>query len=112
MHELSLTQDLVSLIAENCAGRRVTRVVLEVGKLSAVVPDAFRFCFDLCTEGTVVEGAELEIVELPGRARCRDCAAEIQLDSPFGRCTCGSGALQFLCGEELRLKEVEVMSCA
>ncbi len=47
MHEMALTQDLVGLIAEHCAGRRVTRVVLEVGKLAAVVPDAFRFCFEL-----------------------------------------------------------------
>ena len=112
MHEMSLTQDLVSLIAENCGGRRVTRVVLEVGRLSAVVPDAFRFCFELCAEGTLAEGASLEILELCGRARCRQCELEIELNSPFDRCPCGSGALQFLSGEELRLKEVEVMSCA
>jgi hydrogenase nickel incorporation protein HypA/HybF len=109
MHEMALTQDLVGLIAENCAGRRVTRVVLEVGKLALVVPDAFRFCFELCAEGTPAEGAELEIVELPGRGLCRDCAAEIELNSAFDRCSCGSMALQFLSGEELQLREVEVM---
>lgn len=108
MHEMALTQDLVSLIAEHCAGRRVTRVVLEVGKLSAVVPDAFRFCFELCAEGTPAEGAELEIVELAGRARCRDCARELGLDSIFERCTCGSFSLDFLSGEQLQLREVEV----
>jgi hydrogenase nickel incorporation protein HypA/HybF len=108
MHEMALTQDLVGLIAENCAGRRVTRVVLEVGKLSAVVPDAFRFCFELCAEGTPAEGAELEIVELPGRARCRDCEQEIVLDSVFDRCPCGSLSLELLSGEQLQLREVEV----
>src|SRR4249919_3748605 len=112
MHELALTQDLVGLIAENCAGRRVTRVVLEVGKLAAIVPDAFRFCFELCAEGTPAEGAALEIVELPGRGRCRDCGRESELDSVFDRCPCGSIALEFLCGEELKLKEVEVTGCA
>jgi hydrogenase nickel incorporation protein HypA/HybF len=109
MHEMSLTQDLVGLIAERCAGRRVTRVVLEVGKLAAVVPDAFRFCFELCAEGTPAEGAALEIVELPGRGMCRDCERECALNSAFDRCPCGSFALRFLSGEELRLKEVEVM---
>lgn len=108
MHELALTQDLVSLIAEHCAGRRVTRVVLEVGRLSAVVPDAFRFCFELCAEGTPAEGAELDIIELPGRARCRDCAQEIALDSVFDRCPCGSLSLELLSGEQLQLREVEV----
>jgi hydrogenase nickel incorporation protein HypA/HybF len=108
MHEMALTSDLVSLISEHCAGRRVTRVVLEVGKLSAVVPDAFRFCFELCAEGTPAEGAQLEILELPGRARCRACEQEIMLDSVFDRCACGSLSLDFLSGEELQLREVEV----
>jgi hydrogenase nickel incorporation protein HypA/HybF len=108
MHELALTQDLVSLIAERCAGRQVTRVVLEVGKLSAVVPDAFRFCFELCAEGTPAEGAELEIVELVGRARCRECEQEISLHSIFDRCLCGSLSLEVLSGEQLKLREVEV----
>ncbi len=108
MHEMALTQDLVELITENCSGRRVTRVVLEVGKLSAVVPDAFRFCFDLCAEGSPAEGATLEIVELPGRGRCRDCKHECELNSAFDACPCGSMALQFLAGEELKLREVEV----
>jgi hydrogenase nickel incorporation protein HypA/HybF len=109
MHEMALTQDLVGLIAEHCAGRRVTRVVLEVGKLAAVVPDAFRFCFELCAEGTPAEGAALEIRELPGRGLCRECGHESELNSAFDRCPCGSLALQFLSGEELKLREVEVM---
>ncbi len=109
MHEMALTQDLVGLIAEHCAGRRVTRVVLEVGKLAAVVPDAFRFCFELCAEGTPAEGAELEIIELQGRAVCRECRQESAPNSPFDPCPCGSHALELLAGEELKLKEVEVM---
>lgn len=108
MHELALTQDLVGLIEENCAGRRVTRVVLEVGKLAAVVPDAFRFCFELCAEGTLAEGAQLEIIELGGRGKCRECGLESELSSIFQGCSCGSLALELLRGEELRLREVEV----
>jgi hydrogenase nickel incorporation protein HypA/HybF len=81
---------------------------LEVGKLSAVVPDAFRFCFELCAEGTPAQGAELEIVELAGRAHCRDCESDIPLESIFDRCPCGSVSLDFLSGEQLQLREVEV----
>lgn len=109
MHELALTEDLVALISEHCAGRTVTRVVLEIGKLAAVVPDAFRFCFELCAEGTPAAGAELEIVELPGRALCRECGRECDLNSAFERCRCGSFSLQLLSGEQLNLREVEVM---
>ena len=56
MHELGIAQEVVALVAEHAQGK-VTRVVLEIGKLSAILPDAIRFCFDLCSEGTVVAGA-------------------------------------------------------
>lgn len=45
---------------------RVRRVVVEIGRETAVLPDAVRFCFGFCAEGTPVEGAELEIVEMAG----------------------------------------------
>ena len=108
MHELGITQEVVALAAEHARGRRVSRVVLEVGNLSGVLPDAVRFCFDLCAEGTPVEGALLEIVETAGRARCRACGAEVALDRPFGRCDCGNTDLEWLAGEELRVKDLEL----
>jgi hydrogenase nickel incorporation protein HypA/HybF len=109
MHELALTQDLVELINEQFAGRRVTRVVLEVGKLCAVVPDAFRFCFGLCVEGTVADGAALEILETQGSARCRFCGSTFAVDGLLGACSCGSSDLDVSGGDELRLKAVEVI---
>jgi hydrogenase nickel incorporation protein HypA/HybF len=108
MHEMALTQDLVEVLSERCAGRRVTRVVLEVGKLAAVVPDTLRFCFDLCAAGTVADGAVLEIRETRGEARCRTCGAEFAADGFFQHCACGSGDLELNGGDELRLKGVEV----
>ena len=108
MHELGIVQQVVEIVAEASGGARVRRIVLEIGKLSTVLPDAVRFCFDLATEDTVAEGAELEIIETPGRARCLACAAEFTLDQPFGRCRCGSTDLEWLAGEELRIKAMEV----
>ena len=58
MHELGITQEIIAIVAEHSKGAKVTRVVLEIGKLSAILPDAVRFCFDLCSEGTVAEGAQ------------------------------------------------------
>ncbi len=108
MHELGIAQEVVALVAAHARGK-VTRVVLEIGKLSAVLPDAIRFCFDLCTEGTVVAGAELDIIEVPGRARCRQCGGDVVLEQPFGRCECGSTDLEWQSGEELNVKEYEVL---
>ncbi len=108
MHELGITQEVVAIVAECSGGAKVLRVVLEIGKLTAILPDAVRFCFGLCTEGTPVEGAELEIIEVPGKARCQSCGGEVLLERPFGRCQCGCTDLDWLLGEELRVKEIEV----
>jgi hydrogenase nickel incorporation protein HypA/HybF len=67
VHELSITRNVVAIVSERAAGQRVTRVRLEIGRLAAVVPDSIRFCFDICAQGSVLEGAELEIVESAGQ---------------------------------------------
>jgi hydrogenase nickel incorporation protein HypA/HybF len=64
MHELSITQNIVAIVAEHAQGKKVQRVLLEIGKLSAILPDAIKFCFDICSQGTVLEGAMLQIKEM------------------------------------------------
>jgi hydrogenase nickel incorporation protein HypA/HybF len=112
MHELGITQSVVAICAEHAAGARVTRVRLEIGKLTALLPDALRFCFDICAKDTPVEGAQLEIIEIEGRARCRRCGTEFTLDRPFGICACGSTDIAQIAGGELNVKEMEVEECA
>jgi hydrogenase nickel incorporation protein HypA/HybF len=109
MHELGIAMRVVELAVESSGGGRVERIIVEVGKLATVLPDALRFCFDAAAEGTPAEGARLEIVEVPGRARCRACGGELALLQPFGRCACGGTDLEWLSGEELRITEMEVV---
>jgi hydrogenase nickel incorporation protein HypA/HybF len=108
MHELGIAQEIVSIVSQRCGGRPVRRIVLEVGKLSAVLPDALRFCFDLATEGTAAHGASLEIVEIDGLGRCRACGASVRLTQPYGRCACGGSDLEWEQGDELTIREMEV----
>lgn len=108
MHEVALAQEIVAIVSDRIRSGQVIRLVLHIGKLAAVSPDAVRFCFTACTEGTRLEGATLDIVEVPGIARCRGCDARIELLRPFGICACGSSDLEWLSGEELVIKQVEV----
>ncbi len=66
MHELSITRNIVAIVAEAAEGRRVRQVTLEIGKLAGVEPDAIAFCFDVVAKGTVLDGARLEILRLSG----------------------------------------------
>lgn len=108
MHEFAITQNLVAIAAEHANGARVRRIVLEIGQLTAIMPDAVEFCFDVCAQGTLLEGATLEIIERPGRGQCRDCDLQLDLDQPFGVCDCGSTRLDIIQGEELMIKTLEV----
>ena len=56
MHELGITQNIVAIVAENADNRLVKRVTHEIGELSAIMPNTIEFCFDVCTQGTVLEG--------------------------------------------------------
>jgi hydrogenase nickel incorporation protein HypA/HybF len=109
VHELAITESVVEAVVERVAGARVGRVVMEVGKLCAVVPDALQFCFDLCAQGTSLEGATLEILAVPARATCATCHTEFDIDHMFGVCACGSADLSFVGGDQLRIREVEVI---
>ena len=99
---------IVEAVSERAAGARVRAVRVDIGALVAVLPDALRFCFELACEGTPAEGAVLEIREIPGRARCRACDATLSLDRPYGRCACGETDLEWIGGDELMIREMEV----
>jgi hydrogenase nickel incorporation protein HypA/HybF len=112
MHELGITRSVVSIVSERAQGHKVLRVTLEVGRLSGMLPEAIRFCFDVCTQGTVLEGAMLQILETEGRGHCAACNAEPVMTAPLGRCpACGEPTLRMVAGTELKIKEMETESC-
>jgi hydrogenase nickel incorporation protein HypA/HybF len=108
VHELAIAESVVDTVTQRLPGAKVTCVHLEIGALSGVVPDSIRFCFDLATEGTGLEGAALEITEPPARCRCRSCGTEFQPDAPIVLCPCGSADVAVLGGEELKIVSVQV----
>jgi hydrogenase nickel incorporation protein HypA/HybF len=66
MHELAIAQGILEAVTEKHHGDRILRIVVEVGDLAAVLPDALRFCFDVAAQGTAAEGATLDILRTDG----------------------------------------------
>jgi hydrogenase nickel incorporation protein HypA/HybF len=112
MHELSITRNIVAIVDEAANGARVRRVTLEIGQLSGVMSDAIGFCFELVAQGTALEGAVLDIVEIGGRARCIACNAEFETPTLLTPCPCGSRRLDRVRGEELNIKSMELEEAA
>lgn len=109
MHELAITQNIVEGVVERTGRARVLSLQLEIGKLSGVVPEAIRFCFDLVAEGTPMEGARLDIDEPEGHARCSSCGEEFRPQGWVVLCDCGSSDVELLHGTGLRIRSVEVV---
>jgi hydrogenase nickel incorporation protein HypA/HybF len=109
MHEMSITQGIIDICEQHAGGRRVLSLDVEIGELSGVVPEAIEFCFEACSQGTLLEGARLNIMRIPGRGRCQDCGCDTPLASLFGACTrCGGYRVTMEAGEEMRVREIEV----
>jgi hydrogenase nickel incorporation protein HypA/HybF len=108
VHELAITESVVDAVTQRLPDARVTCVHLEIGALSGIVPDSVRFCFDLVTEGTNLEGACLEITETAGRCRCKVCGGDFEPDGPITICPCGSIEITVISGQELKIASVRV----
>jgi hydrogenase nickel incorporation protein HypA/HybF len=109
MHEMSITQGIIDICEQHAGGRRVLSIDVEIGELSSVVPDAIEFCFEACSQGTLLEGARINIIRLPGRGQCLDCGSDSPLSSLFGACQrCGGYRVKVVSGEEMRVREIEV----
>ena len=112
MHEMSLAESVLELVvaaARREAATRVRLVVLEIGQLAAVEPEALRFCFDAVTRDTVAAGATLEIDEVPGSGWCEQCAATVPMAERYAECPqCGGYPLQATGGTEMRVREIGI----
>jgi hydrogenase nickel incorporation protein HypA/HybF len=112
MHEMSLAEGVLQLVEDTARRERahkVKLVVLEIGRLSSVEPEALKFCFEAVTHGSIAHGAALEIVAVPGAGWCMPCAATVNMDELYGACPqCGSHQVQPTSGTEMRVKEIEI----
>lgn len=113
MHEMSLCECILDIIKERAAQdhfSQVKRVCLEVGPFSSVEADALRFGFGVVMRGSVAEGAELQIETPEAAAFCLACTETVTIRHRLDVCpNCGESALQVKRGEELRIRELEVM---
>ena len=78
--------------------------------VGAVEKSALAFAFDVAMRGSPAEGARLEIIDLPGRALCHDCGETVEIGLRLAPCPrCGGGRLMPQGGDEMRIRDMEVI---
>lgn len=109
MHELSLCEAIAATVVKHAGDRVAARVVVRVGYLRQVVPDALAFCWTMLTEGTDLEGCALEIEQVPAVIRCAGCGEESTLEVPLMICpACEGDDVTLLSGEEFQVASLDL----
>jgi hydrogenase nickel incorporation protein HypA/HybF len=113
VHELSIAEAVIGIVERHAQGRKVEKVELKVGHLRQVVPSALEFAFELVSEGTVAEGAELDMETVAAEGDCRECGAHAPLPAfPLMCGSCGSFSVDVTQGEELFVDSLELQEAA
>lgn len=114
MHELSVTEGILNSAldeARKCGALRIIRIKLVMGELSGIVPECVQEYFDLLSEGTAAEGAQLDFAVLPAMLCCRGCGNKFRMEHMRLRCPeCQSGKVNIIQGKEFYLEALEIES--
>jgi len=107
VHEFGLCQSILTAVEGKAAGRRVTGVRIRIGTMHRVFDEAFDQAFSLMSEGTVADGAEVDLVVVPVQATCRACGeVTVSQDQVVVCPQCGSTELDRQGGDELILESL------
>ncbi|MBO8167695.1 MAG: hydrogenase maturation nickel metallochaperone HypA [Thermoanaerobacteraceae bacterium] len=112
MHEMAIVDSLFKIINAKVKEHQIKKVVkvkLKVGEMTAVEPMTLTACFEVYAQNTVVEGAELVIERIPLQGKCRECANVFRVYNYNFQCPqCESRSIETVAGRELYIENLEV----
>jgi hydrogenase nickel incorporation protein HypA/HybF len=111
MHELSIAENLVSIVSEEMSKAGLTKlntVHLKVGEFTHLTPDALSFCFEIVVQGGPLEGARLEIEVVPTTGFCNKCREEFRVEGALFVCPkCLGGDVDVKAGREMTIEALD-----
>jgi hydrogenase nickel incorporation protein HypA/HybF len=112
MHEFTITQTILSIVlqkAREVQAGKITRIDLQVGRLTGFIPESIQLQFAILSKGTAAEGANLTFRQPPARVHCRKCNIEFSSESFDLACPdCHTLEIDVLCGQELWVDSMDV----
>jgi hydrogenase nickel incorporation protein HypA/HybF len=112
MHEMGIMAgvlDTVTRSAQEAGATRVTSVSLSIGQMTEAIEEILVFAWEALAEGTICEGAQLNVTMVAPRSRCPECGGEFEHDRFHRTCpTCGNVLTELIAGREMQLDSIEV----
>lgn len=110
MHELGIVYEVIKVVdrfmVENNL-EKADKIILEVGQLCQAIPRFIQECYPAAVNETAYEDTELEIIELPAIAKCRECGKEYNVIEHRKVCPgCRGENYSLISGQEFNIKEV------
>jgi hydrogenase nickel incorporation protein HypA/HybF len=119
MHELSMADAMVKTVlevAEKNNATEIFEVTIEIGKLTMLNPEQLKFLLDVLVENTLLEGAEINIIEVPVDINCNLCEYTGSADTEGSdhyltivKCPkCGERDIKITAGRECNVKTIKI----
>ncbi|WP_214412130.1 hydrogenase maturation nickel metallochaperone HypA/HybF [Sphaerisporangium fuscum] len=109
MHEFGIAESILAAVEGRADGRRVRRARVQVGALLRVAEPSINDAWAMVAEGTVAEGARLDLVTLPVRLICRACGKTATSVDPYAVCpSCGAADVDSEGGDDLVLESIQL----
>jgi len=112
LHEMSIVQNLISIVKEEMVKNNATRlrsVRVNIGEMSGIVPEALRTCFEIIIAKSDMEGAVLKMDVSPLIGYCRKCKNDFEvIEYKFSCPECDTNDIDIISGREMNVVELEV----
>lgn len=113
MHELGIVFYIIKDVKEVAAEKhcdRVSKVIMNIGEVSTVVPYLLTDCWDWAVKKeNLLTGCKLEVNTVPAVTFCEDCKREYKTVKYGKTCPYCKGRNTYLLrGNEVEIKEIEV----
>ena len=112
MHELSITQSILSIALEKAntvQASKVSKINLVIGELSGIVDECVQFYFDFLSKDTIAADATLFFRQSPTQLRCHNCATIFSPHNSDWACpSCQEPKIEIISGRELYIDSLEV----
>ena len=112
MHELALTEGILSIVSSEQKKNGFSRVLeidLRIGEYSGVIPGCIEEFFPMVAKGTSAEGAKLVMETVKAAFECGDCDYQGPLERHSACCpNCGGTAVRMTSGREFYVQNLIV----
>ena len=112
MHELGITQRILSIALEKANGvhaSRISRINLVIGELSGIVSECVELYFGILSQDTLAAEAFLSFRKPPTELRCRNCEMVFSPSNSDWACPkCRRQEIEIVSGRSCFVESIEV----